>query len=197
MDARDRAAFGSEIHLQCRVAISSWKLVHDATHASIDTGINLDEETGRIIVGLQSFLVAAGILSDIFFPDKKKGDQLRGSALRAEYGVAVDSPFTRLNVRNGFVHIDERMDAFLRAHPDRSVPLGPFSVGRVDVPPGAIGETQFLRILDSTNWRVLVNDKSLELRPVFEEISRIFPVAERYKVEMKRRPGSDATRVSP
>jgi hypothetical protein len=161
-----------EVFMQCHAATLAWNRAFDKlmTVPPAETG-------GMIVHGfsaigdLQAFLVAAGILSDLFFPDSERADSSRGQALCTLYGVKPDSPLTAKKVRNSFVHVDERLDKWLRVHAGKAV--GPFAIQHLDGPAPTTAQSSHLRIVDTKNWRVMVRGDLVDLLPLLREIGRI------------------------
>jgi hypothetical protein len=163
-----------EVFMQCYAAMLAWNAAHDKLRTPLpaDPGQQLAVAM-RVMGDLQSFLVAAGILSDLFFPDPKKGDVARGQSLCAVYGVTPDSPLSNKKVRNSFVHVDERLDKWLPTQAGEGKAVGPFSIVHWDGPPPTSEQSTHLRILDSKNWRIMVRGEPLELFPLLKEIDRV------------------------
>ncbi len=180
MNRRDKGTYGFEIRFQCRVAIVSWNAAHKflTVESEPDFPTKLDLML-RAFSEIQGFLVAAAVLSDIFFPAEPSA-QDRGAELRLEYAVERNSPLAGKKVRNSFVHLADRVDKFLAAHPDPTEKLGPFTITAFDGPPPLPSETKIQRILDNKNWRVLIHGDELQLLPLLEEIERIGKLTDTY-----------------
>jgi hypothetical protein len=182
MNERDRGAWGSEIFFQCQIAVKEigQAFVLHSTKPPEDPqavyGHVID-----IFGCYQAFLTATGVLSDTFFPNPNQGgDQDRARELCHEYSVGPGSPFDQKKVRNFFLHSDERLDRFLKAHPDPTKVIGAFTVGVLDREPQPVAQAKRLRVVDLKNLRILVFGDQLELRPLLTEIQRIQPLAAKY-----------------
>jgi len=163
--------YKTEVFLQCNAAAKAWNRAHEKLMTVLPPGTGEAVEHALDAVGdLQAFLVAAGILSDLFFPGDR-GSSDRGEALRSLYQVGRESPLADSKVRNSFVHVDERLDRWLPLQAGRQV--GPFSIDHWDGPAPPPERAAHLRIIDTRNWRILVRGESLDLRPLLEEIARI------------------------
>ena len=163
-----------EVFMQCYSAIVAWNNAHDKLRASLPPEPAQQLSVAMSVIGdLQAFLVAAGILSDLFFPDPKKGDIARGQVLRDLYRMKLDSPLANKKVRNSFVHVDERLDAWLSTQAGKGNAVGPFSIAHWDGPAPTTEQSTHLRVLDNKNWRIMVRGEPLELLPLLKEIDRI------------------------
>jgi len=138
----------------------------------------------RAFAAVQGLLGAAAILSNLLWPnpasktvdceplsaDREQARQrtlARGKALRKTLGVTGASPLQNRKVRNGFEHIDERLDQYLFEHArgasryfvDRSI-MAPDKV-RFGGQPAV-----FLRLIDPGPPTVSVMGDTLELLPL-------------------------------
>lgn len=87
-----------------------------------------------------------------------------------------DSPLADKRVRNSFVHVDERLDQFLRLHSGKRV--GPFAILHWEGAAPTSEQSDVLRIIDTQglvpgDWRVMVRGEALHLRPLLLEMDRI------------------------
>ncbi len=163
-----------EVFMQCFTAATAWNTAHDKLRNPLPASPGRQLTVAMSAIGdLQAFLVAAGILSDLFFPEPKRGDVARGQQLRDLYGVAADSPLANKRVRNSFVHVDERLDKWLPTQAGKVEEVGPFSITHWEGPVPTTEQSTHLRILDNKNWRIMVRGKPLELLPLLKEIDRI------------------------
>lgn len=161
-----------EIFMQCYAATFSWNHAHEKLMTVPPPGAGQQMSHAlRAIGDLQAFLVSAGVLSDLFFPDPKKGDVARGQNLRIMYGVKPDSPLANKKVRNSFVHVDERLDKWLPSQAGKAV--GPFAIVNGSGPGPASVQPSHLRIVDTRDWKITVRGESLDLLPLLQEIDRI------------------------
>lgn len=181
-----------EVFLQCHAATKAWNRANEKlmTVPPPGTGETMDHALSAA-GDLQAFLVAAGILSDLFFPGDK-GSPDRGAALCSLYQVKPDSPLADSKVRNSFVHVAERLDKWLPLHAGR--PVGPFSIDHWEGPAPPPERAAHLRIIDTGNWRVLVRGDSLELLPLLKEIARI---ATTVTLRVEGHGGAVAMRIGP
>ncbi len=162
--------------MQCEAAKEAWNRAFDKLNTippSDTAGMFLHSVTA--VTEVQAFLVAAGILSDLFFPDDT-GDASRGKVLCNLYDVKPDSPLASKKIRNSFVHADERLDKYLRANAGKRV--GPFAVLHWGGPPPTTGKAPALRIIDTMgpspgNWRIMVRGEELLLLPLLLEVDRV------------------------
>jgi hypothetical protein len=193
LDSRVDAAFGSELRLQCLAALHAWNRVNEgADSGRVETDEELQDRTIRVFEGLQSFLAAVGVVSEIFFPSNR-GDAARAEYLRATYEVSVGSPLANKQVRHAFLHSGERLDTFLRDRPNRRTPIGPFSIGPLPGRAPSPGASSFLRIFDTSNWRIVVEGRELDLPTLFAELQRIAAIAQNFEVKFKKLPSSNAS----
>ncbi len=161
-----------EVFMQCCTATVAWNRAHEKLMNLPPSNTGQQMAYAFSAVGdLQAFLGAAGILSDLFFPNPQRGDNLRGQTLCDLYDVKTDSPLANKRVRNSFVHVDERLDEWLPTQAGKSV--GPFAILQWDGPAPPPGQAQHLRIVDTKNWRIIVRGEPLELTPLLQEIDRI------------------------
>lgn len=170
----DLSPYAFEVFFQCRAAAVAWSRAI-ATFTAKTPGATFQETLDKIFIALadlQAFLSAVGILSDLFFPGER-GSAPRGERLRAAYGVDPSSPlhFANMKVRNSVIHVDERLDRWLQRQAGQKV--GPFSIEPWSGDAPAPEDARHLRILDNSNWRLLVFGEVLELVPLLKEVQRI------------------------
>lgn len=170
----DLSPYAFEIFFQSRAAAVAWNRAID-TFTSKTPGRTFQETLDKIFIALadlQAFLSAVGILSDLFFPDDR-GSASRGERLRAAYGIDPTSPLhsSNMKVRNSVIHVDERLDRWLKSKAGQKV--GPYSIEpwTGEAPPPE--DARHLRILDNSNWRLLVFGQVLDLTPLLREVQRI------------------------
>lgn len=162
-----------EVFQQCLAATEAWNRTKGRLTVVPPAG---PQEAMRaaleIVADLQSFCVAVGVLSDLFFPGKD-GDQGRGERLRALYSVRPDSPLkgSRVRVRNVLVHIDERLDRWLKGQVRRVI--GPVTIQPWEGPAPPPGDAGWARIVDNKNWRILALGEELDLIPLLKEVGRV------------------------
>jgi hypothetical protein len=169
--AGDLGPYKFEVFLQCVTAAESWNRAHEILTKPVPASPQAPILAALRAAGeIQSFLVAAGTLSDIFFPDDR-GDKKRGKDMCELFDVADDSPLKDTKVRNAFVHIDERLDKWLPLQVGKSI--GPITIEAWDGPAPPKELAQFMRIIDNKNWRVLSWGEQVPLHDLLVEINRI------------------------
>ena len=158
--------------MECHAAITAWNRAHEKLMTIPPPDVGGQTIHGFTALGdLQAFLVSAGILSDLFFPDPHGKTGQRGQALRDLYQVSSDSPLANKKVRNSFVHIDDRLDKWLTSLPPG--PVGPFSISNQDERDQRLENGRYLRVVDTNEWKIAVRGESLILMPLLLEIDRI------------------------
>jgi hypothetical protein len=136
-----------------------------------------------ILESLQSYLVAAGILASILFPDERTRpgvtpDRIRvrvtrGAELRRILSAGAESPLAALQVRatdarGGLVHYDEMIEDFLGVGDELvTIQIGSFSTG------APLVRTDTVRRLDEDTLVLNVNGRETPLRALLDEIRRI------------------------
>ena len=140
----------------------------------------------RILEAVQSFLVAAGVISMLLWPDPRpRGNvsaevlvlrERRGEYFRKRLNVGDDSALRKLRVkrtdaRGGLVHYDEMLEEFsgLTSSDD----LVTFEVGSLARLPGAWAPAATVRWLDDETLTLNVNGRETQLRPLLDEIGRV------------------------
>jgi hypothetical protein len=166
-----------EVYMQCHAATIAWNRAFGRLMSPLPSELAEKHLHALTAIGdLQAFLVTAGILSDLFFPDPKRGDPSRGLALQGLYQVDAQSPLANKKVRNSFIHVDERLDKWLPTRAGRKV--GPFAiVWGTDLETEVDGSSA-LRIVDTRgtkpgDWKIVVRGEPLVLLPLLLEIDRI------------------------
>ena len=140
---------------------------------------------GPIIGDIQGFLAAAGVVNSILWPSPRKfrgeTDEFvelrlqRGSQIRDLLGVGDESILNSRtggddDVRGGFLHYDEMIDEFLRAHPGEdfvSLDIGSASKGT------SIRRGLAARWLDEDTLDLWVNGRLANLRGIRDELMRV------------------------
>lgn len=183
MDELGRAAFGLEINIQLRMAFDAWNRIRDATFVPLpDDERERFERVMGIFRDFPVLVTTAGIISDLFFPQKGRGDdEDRVEALRVEYRVGPNSPLAGRAVRNSMVHAGERLDRLLRATPGTGQTIGPFTLGPIGGKPRKKGAATRLRIFDTKASALRVWDKTITLQPLLLELIRIGEQSSKYQ----------------
>ncbi len=96
-------------------AASEWltctqRLARDEWLASEDPEARLQEQT-RIFEALEAFLAAWARVSLMLFPSSRTSTaRKRAKVLRTALGITQESPLTERNLRDSWMHFDERLD---------------------------------------------------------------------------------------
>ena len=137
-------------------SLEAWKLVASPK-------VNPDIEPWYSI---QSFLVAAAIISKFLWPDRKA--EKRGEQLRAFLSVGEVSPLRNRKVRDSIEHFDERLDSWIASGKGEHF-------GRVYGPTGLLDfrPEDNVRTFDPDNSRLTLLGEGIDLGDVLKEIERI------------------------
>jgi hypothetical protein len=136
-----------------------------------------------IIEALQSFLVAAGIVTSILFPDERarpgvteervRARANRGAEMRRILSVGADSPLAALrfratDARGGLVHVDEMFEELLGVGDDLvSFQVGAFGRG------APVTRRDSVRQLDEDTLVLRVDSRETPLRGLLDELRRV------------------------
>jgi hypothetical protein len=124
---------------------------------------------------LQAFLIASGNLSKLFWPGLK-ANKGRGEYLREFFNVEENSPLKDRRIRNHFEHFDERLDRWdsaecAKGFADEWVVFP----GRPDPLKSGVSPENCLRVFYVSDMCASFYGEKYQLRPVADEIDRIFP----------------------
>lgn len=167
LDKNLERVFVMEIKRQCAFALI----------AANDINLALDKlafdknEIDRIWYSIQSFLVATGNLSKMFWPSESK--KPRGLYLRSIFKLKDDSPIAPRKFRNHFEHFDERLEHWASSSKRKN--FVDSNVG----PPGmikGIDVKDYLRNFDNSNCAVTYRGDSYSLSPVIEAIKEVHSI---------------------
>jgi len=159
LDKNLERVFIMEIKRQCTFALIA------AEDIDLVLGKN---EMDRIWYSIQSFLVAAGNLSKMFWPCETK--KARGLHLRSIFSLKDDSPIGPRKFRNHFEHFDERLEKWVSSSKQRN-----FIDSNVG-PPGMIKGVDvkdYLRNFDNSNYALTFRGDSYSLKPVIDAIKEV------------------------
>ena len=160
LDENLERVFIMEIKRQCTFALI----------AADDIDLALDKkEMDRIWYSIQSFLVAAGNLSKMFWPTIKT-KKARGLYLRSIFSLKNNSPIASRSFRNCFEHFDERLEEWISSSKQKN-----FIDSNVG-PPGmikGIDDKDYLRNFDNSNCALTYRGDSYSLKPVIEAIKDV------------------------
>jgi hypothetical protein len=162
--------FQREIERQCKFAIIA---VEQIKMGLADTNLDL------VWYAIQSFLVAVGNISKIFWPSNSKYQnpkyqkyQKRGEELRKSLSIEDDSPIRPRNFRNHFEHFDERLENWAtssKRHNFVDSNIGPSNMIT------EIDPEDFLRNFDPTSWTLTFRGDKYELKPIIKAIYDLYP----------------------
>ena len=172
MEQRSQIIFLTEVLKQCDFALMAYGDVRESlasleamTRPEVDCHLR---HMHRLWYSVQSFLIATGNLSKLFWPASKFAQ--RGKELRTVLGVADASSVSSRTFRNHFEHFDERLEAWISAS------HGMFVDSNVGPTTNAIAggdSASYLRNYDNKAEILTFLGDPLEVRPVVQEISRI------------------------
>ncbi len=154
-------AFLIEIEKQCKFGIMASYDLENALKSH-----NMD----RLWYSVQGILLAAGNISKLFWPGNSRSVN-RGNELRTLLSVNDQSALAPRTFRNHFEHFDERLEQWASSSTRHNI------VDSSVLPPGVIqgiDAGDFLRNLDPTTWSVTFRGDSYDLRPVVQEITRLW-----------------------
>jgi hypothetical protein len=154
--------FQREIERQCKFAIIA---VEQIKLGLANTNSNL------MWYAIQSFLVAVGNISKIFWPSSSKY-QKRGEELRKSLGIKDDSSIKPRNFRNHFEHFDERLKNWATSSKKHN--FVDSNIGQFNMITG-IDQKDFLRNFNPTSWTLIFRGDKYELKPVIEDIYDLYP----------------------
>ena len=153
--------FQREIEKQCKFAIIAID--------QIKTGL-ANNNSDVVWYAIQNFLVAAAIISKIFWPPHRIS-QKRGEELRKNLGVENDSPIRSRDFRNDFEHFDERLETWAtssKRHNFIDSNIGPSNMI------AGIDQQVFLRHFDPTTWTLTFKGNKYELIPIIKVIHDLY-----------------------
>lgn len=150
----------SEVERQCKFALIAVRDLKQALH--IPGG-------DRLWHSVQAFLVAAGNISKLLWPPRRRRPLIpeRASELRTSLSVGEHSPLKRRTFRNHFEHFDERLEQWATS-PQRGMLINS-NVGS----PRTIGDSEpghYPRNFDTTNSAVSYCGDVYYLQPVVDAI---------------------------
>ncbi|PNR88536.1 hypothetical protein X925_05945 [Petrotoga sp. 9T1HF07.CasAA.8.2] len=154
--------FQKEIERQCKFAIISIE--------QVKTGLS-NKNSDLVWYAIQSFLVAVGNISKIFWPINQKYGK-RGEELRKSLGIEDNSPIQPRNFRNHFEHFDERLEEWAKSSERHN--FVDSSIGPSDMIAG-IDPKDFLRIFNPTTWTLTFRGDKYELKPIIKAIYELYP----------------------
>ena len=180
--------FQREIERQCKFAI----IAIDQIKAGL-----ANNNSDLVWYAIQSFLVAVGNISKIFWPPYekyqkegnkkiKKGEieeakklmeraekmRIRGEELRKSLGIKEDSPIRPRDFRNHFEHFDERLEKWAtssKRHNFVDSNIGPPNmISGIDL-------EDYLRNFDDRSWTLTFRGDEYELKPIIKAIYDVYP----------------------
>ena len=170
MDKMVLRIFQQEVERQCKFSLLALKDLDQALE---------NRDMDRIWYSVQSFLVAAGNISQILWPPKPLLPE-RGAELRASLFVSGDSPLEPRTFRNHFEHFDERLEAWATSSKRRN--FADSNVG----PTGMIAGLEpgdYLRNFDTTLFAITFRGDLYDLRPIADAVRDLW---EKALVESKK-----------
>lgn len=124
------------------------------------------ESRKRIWYSIQSFLVATGNVSKIFWPNPKFKE--RGKELREKLKVADDSILKSRNMRNIFEHYDEKIEEFRLNNCARvDSNIGPINMI------GNFSASDYLRHYVPKEKNIIFQGETYEILSIVKELMRI------------------------
>ena len=183
-----------EVGTQCSLAGAALVLLSDTPDNSPIT-------EPQIWVTLQSFLSSCAMLAKLLWPmpptRNPDGTELtedqeelrqraldRGAALRAALKVKSPSPLERRRVRNGFEHIDERLDHFLR---DQHEVIVDMHVGPKSAIDTGGDDAAFMRNFDPVTSVISVLDEDISIDELSPAITQVNDAAMAWVLEYRQR----------
>jgi len=153
--------FQREIERQCKFAI----IAIEQIKAGLANN-NLD----LVWYAIQSFLVAVGNISKIFWPPNHIYDT-RGEELRKSLDIKDDSPIKQRTFRNHFEHFDERLEKWAtssKRHNFVDSNIGPHNMVE------GVDPEDILRNFDPICWTLTFGGNKYELKPIIEAIYELY-----------------------
>ena len=160
MDKRFLEVFTLEVSRQATFGILAYEDLMAAISARNAT---------RIWYSVQSLLVAAGNVSKLIWPPRKRSTG-RGKELREAIGVTETSPLKARMFRNIFEHYDEQLEDWMMSSERHNI------VDSSVIPLGAIqgvDPEDFLRNIDPNDWTLTFRGSRLEIRPLVEALREV------------------------
>lgn len=183
-----------EVALQARFALLALEEVEQrAAQGSTETAL---------LAQTHAFLVFAGNVSKLLFPGRPRDKELvavterRKLLLRAALQVDETSPLASRDLRHHLEHFDERLDKYLLNFrgllaPYLIVPERPTSVSLEDEQTFEGDELYLMRCLDTSRLAFSFLGEEVELRPVADELARVYANARAWQ-EARLRPPQPA-----
>jgi hypothetical protein len=158
----DLSYYVQEIALQCGHARRAWRQLEAAIGAN---------DVSRAYYHVQAFLTATALVSHVLWPRSSAQEGRRGRDLRAALGVSDDSPLRGRELRDHFVHFEQRLDRFLGMERERVRAF--VDLNMYPDPPGSAPPKRRLRHIDPDTLRVSVLGDAWELRPMWDAVAAL------------------------
>jgi hypothetical protein len=126
-------------------------------------------------MSLQTFLASAANVSKLLWP-VRKGDPKRGEYLRQSLGIGKDSPLQSRSLRNFLEHIDERVDAWVKATGGQMLAdrlILPLSMKVVTIGEQEMSAENYFRRYDPDAKVVSVQGERFQITPIVDALSEI------------------------
>ena len=155
--------FQRQVELQCEFMVLAAKDIDDAISR---------EQTVRAFYAFQNCLNAAANISKALWGPKGSHAAER-KALRDSIGVSDASPFSDVNMRDNFAHMDERLDRWWgestrHNHVDRNI--GPQDFMK------AFDDIDIFWAFDPSTGEIVLWGESFNLNALMAEVERVLPV---------------------
>jgi hypothetical protein len=164
------------MQLQCQIAEMAGRDVGEALRWRPDGDSNdfakLKENDIRFWYALQAFLAATANVSKLLWPDKETGDAARGEVLRSVLSIPDSSPLAPPRIlRNRFEHLDEWLDKWAKASPDKGILMRSFGY------PGAIVGMDievYVAYYDMSSDTVTFLGDAQPLKPLLDAVREVY-----------------------
>jgi hypothetical protein len=162
---------GARLFRKFQTGADKWLQVDHATDAdgrTLWTGIEAERDMEEAIEGLLSSFAR---ISLFFFPDKSIGafGEERGSRLRELASIVADHPIGNRKLRNHWMHLDHRFDAFVQS--TGTAPIGYYLDRAHRISDSS--KRHMLRLIDPSNQKVFVLGEEFELCQIASAIEHV------------------------
>jgi hypothetical protein len=165
------ADLGERLFRRFQTAAETWLQVEHSEEPdgrTLWTGTEAEHEMEEAIEGILSSFAR---ISLFLFPEKSTGEfgKERGRRLRELTGVTENHPIGNRDLRNHWMHLDDRFDTFVRKH--GAAPVGYYldSAHRVSDP----GRAEMLRLVDPGAEKVFVLGRAFELSALANAVEHV------------------------
>lgn len=155
--------FQKHLYLQCNSFLLAWEELQTALR---------EGNSIRIWVNIEAALNAAASISKGLWGQRRAKSAER-KELRDSLGITESSPLLDVNMRDNFVHFDERLDRWWIESKRHNIIYQSF--GNVRQSTQGFEDIEIVKVYDPITCDVMFFSQDFNLRNIAQEIYRIFP----------------------